>query len=359
MESIKGVKEAIKALENVTDISDYIEGVILVGDIHIHRASGTTVLNKKMLGINTDSIGVDDFFKNYTKDGTIYLIPTNKNSVGGRLNSLTANIRQRMSASYFNRDRKWMTVDSYLNFKEFLKEKEEDFFAIRDEIVSNWDIYYNKFEEDLRFAFRNLHTVEADSHIKKILDSMPTKNKFADSFALDFDVYLMPGCDISQITDKGILEDLKAGETKRVLEYFNGVIGTALDYAFQKVSNAYESTSFSVSKTGTAVPTKTLVALGNVPVELRSRKILKDSGFLLEEVAVSIEEMTSSLQTIMDMTDALDLIMDTASLIYGYSVELSLEDSIVFKKGAKTKEFVFYREELLENFKEVKNAKAS
>ena len=354
MESIKSIKETIRTLENVTDISDYIEGIILVGDIHIHRALGTTVLNKKMLGIKSDNIGVDNFFKNYTKDGTIYLIPTNKGSVGARLNSLTTNIRQRMSASYFNKERKWMTVDSYLEFREFLLEKREDFFAIRAEIVVNWDIYYNRFIDDLRDAFKNIHVVEAESHIKKILDSMPTKDKFESSFSINFDVYLMPGCDITKIDNQSILDDLKAGETKRVMEYFNGVIGTALNFAFQKIASAYESTGSNKKPGLTAVPGKTLTALDKVPTELRNRKLLKDSGFLLEELAVLFEDITKTLYVESSTITAMDLLMDLASMIYGYSVELDMDELIKFNKGAKTKEDIFFRDELLENFTEVK-----
>lgn len=334
--------------EDFKDISDFVSEPVLLAKIHIHRKKGTATLSKRMMGIKTDNVDVDEFFKTYTDDGRVYLIPDKRGSVGARLNSLTSTIRQKLTALAIDTEGTMLTVDGYVEFKEFLSIKEEEFYGFRDEISKNWYIYYNQFVRQLRTAFSLLDKVEAESNISKILASMPTKEDFVASFNIRFNVLLLPGSDVDSIKNQSVLDDLKAGRENEVLQTLNSVIAKTLNDAFQKIASAYESTDHNAKKDLSVVPGRTLTALSNVPHELRSRKVLKDSEFMIEKLAVSFEELVEKVRTATDKIATLYDFEIVASTILGFAFDLGMEESIKFKKGSKSKDIIFDKDDLLE-----------
>lgn len=340
---VKKTEQLIEGLKNdglivgIEDLSQYIRKQGVIVEEHIGRKRNYVNVSPKLYGLDLATKGTEtnEFFKQHMKMGHITFLPENYESKLTAIDSIVRTNRKKYSIGY---DSKFMTIESYKSFMEFVKTKEEEYFATRDEIVANWDTIISRFREILWISLDELQAIEKESVFNKIMGRLPTRSEYAESFYMTIGAKAFPVTENLDMFEENIQEQIQNGLHQETINTLYDIIGNVLNDAFDSVSRVIKAIK-KEDNSITQISPKTLGSLIKAGKRVGEKNIFNNPKVETIRMAlVDLANLSINPETMCEEAEAI------SAMIFGYSKELGVETKI------KTSISPLSEDELLELF---------
>lgn len=162
------------------------EGGYLV-DVRFHKIGTNITISPQVLGVDirsNDELG--DFFNQFVKNSQISWLGK-KNGEILKAQSIAKSVHKKKKKLSLD-GQHYVPKSSLPEFKDFLKGKTEEFLAVRDELVDNYDLYVRQFKRRMEEDFLSA-TIHDSSERTDVLDAItskiPTKEEVEESFKVE------------------------------------------------------------------------------------------------------------------------------------------------------------------------------
>lgn len=316
-------EELIQELKNqgvivgIEDLGSYIRKKGLVVKEHIGRKRNYIEISPKVFGVDVSQKGeeVKELFKEYMKMGKMSFIPDSYEKKLINLESSVRMTRRRESIGY---DESFMTIEIYWDFVKYFEEKKREYFAIRDEIVSKWDMLIRRFKEVLLNSLDELNALDKEIIFNSIVSRVPSKEEYQRSFYMSLSVKAFPVVENLDMFDESIQKQIREGLNQETISTLYEIIGNALNDAFENVSRVL----ISIEKNG-KLASKTLGSINKTADRLAKKNIFHNPK--IDEIRRDILRVVSKSGNVEEVAELAENLL---AKIYGYAKELGVESSI-------------------------------
>lgn len=298
--------------ENVTieNIDKYFQQQGVIVRVHVGRIRGNFELTPATLGVNMQSNEVKSFFKDHVKNGSMTFIPLSVEKDFQRIENRIRMAKARMSIGY---DHSFMPIAVYKDYAEQVKKAKDEYFAIRDVVVAQWDQLKVNFKTNLDFALNEMNPTDKERITKAIMSKYPSKDAYKDSFYLKTSLKAFPVMANLSLLDDDLSEEVKESALEDNMQMVHEVLGVAFNEAFQIANTIYKA--FDRSR---KLSNKTKGALSNAIKSIKQKNLLKHPA---------IERLVDDLDTLYRTTDtdeAIELAESILARSYGEASDLNL-----------------------------------
>lgn len=300
----------------VEDLSQYLRTAGVVVSEHIGRRRSYIEVSPKMYGVDlsTKEQATRDFLKSHVKQGKLTFISADNDKALTNVENALRVARKRASIGF---DGKFMVTDSYKEFYQVFEKKKEEYMALRDKIVSEWDSMLEGFRSSLDASLRDLKSVDGDSLAANIMNRIPTKEAYGASFYMELRISAFPIIENLNMFDESIQEQIKEGSVQESVSSMYQILGSGLDLAFTNCCNLLAI----IEKNG-RLNSRSTTALQEGAKRMRKENVFANSK--IAELADNLEAAGSTDDT----DDAAELAEHILAKTYGYAVELDLTDAL-------------------------------
>lgn len=322
-ELVEGLRQK-DVVVGIEDLSSYIRKQGLIVEEHIGRKRNYIKVSPNLFGVDLSTKGTEtnEFFKQHMQMGKIRFIPEQYETALVNIESAVRVHRKRNSIGY---DHKFMTIDSYQTFMELVEKKKVEYFETRDKIVANWDTLIARFKEILWISLDELQAINKEKVFQTIISRLPSKEEYAESFYMTIGAKAFPVTENLTMFSDDIQAQINDGVNQETVQTMYDIIGNTLNDGFDVVSRVIKSIrkeDNSINK----VARKTLGSLKTASKRIAQKNIFNNPK--IEQIRVSISELQELYSDPEIMCEEAEAI---ASMIYGYSKELELENKINLK----------------------------
>lgn len=298
------------------------EGVLV--RVHVGRIRGNMELTPEVLGIDSKSEQLADFFGQYAKNGSLSFISQKDEKDLKRVESRIRMTKNRMSIGYEN---SYMPIKTYDLFKTELKKAQDEYNEVRDKILNDWVGVVARFEFTLDQALKSLNP-EAQEKIKKaIMERIPTKEQYGKSFYMKTSLKAFPVMDNMSLVNSDVADAVKEGAIEDNINMVYEVLGGALAEAYETVNTVYVSYA-----KNHRVPPKTHGALKESVKRVKQRNLFKNA--MVSQIADDMDALSQSLST-----DDVAMVCEQILVkVYGYAREIGVTMYIDLKNSMVEKE---------------------
>lgn len=298
------------------------EGVLV--KVHVGRIRGYMELTPEVLGIDSKSESLTDFFSQYAQNGTMSFIPASYEKELKRVESRLRMMKTRLSIGY---DNSYMPITVYRTFQDHLKSAQKEYDGVRDRIVADWSSVVSRFEFTLDQALASLNPTSRE-HIKgAIMSRIPKKHVYEESFYMRTTLKAFPVMENVHLTSEDLADEVKAGAIEDNIQMVYEVLGGALSEAFETVNTVYAS--FEKNR---RVPPKTHGALKEAVKRVKQRDLFKNA--MVTQIVSEMDKLASEL-TGVDVPESCENLL---TKIYGYAKEIGVTMYIDMKNSMVDKE---------------------
>lgn len=324
---MKKTEELLEGLKNdglivgIEDLSQYIRKQGVIVQESIGRKRNYITVSPKLFGVDLKTKGseTNEFFKQHMKMGQIRFLPDIYET---KLVNLEVLVRQKRRTYALGYDDKFMTIETYKKFMELVETKKEEYLATRDEIVENWDSIISRFRTVLWSTLDELQSIEKEKVFNKVMNSLPSKEQYAESFYMDVNAKAFPVTENLEMFSEDIQEQIKDGLHQDTIETLYDIIGNTLDDGFDAVSRVIKS----IKKEDNLIKKiahKTLGSLIEAGKRIAEKNIFNNPK--VESIRVSIVDLANLSINPEVMCEEAEAI---SAMIYGYARELGIENKI-------------------------------
>lgn len=324
---MKKTEELLEGLKNdglivgIEDLSQYIRKQGVIVQESIGRKRNYITVSPKLFGVDLKTKGseTNEFFKQHMKMGQIRFLPDIYET---KLVNLEVLVRQKRRTYALGYDDKFMTIETYKKFMELVETKKEEYLATRDEIVENWDSIISRFRTVLWSTLDELQSIEKEKVFNKVMNSLPSKEQYAESFYMDVNAKAFPVTENLEMFSEDIQEQIKDGLHQDTIETLYDIIGNTLDDGFDAVSRVIKS----IKKEDNLIKKiahKTLGSLIEAGKRIGEKNIFNNPK--VESIRVSIVDLANLSINPEVMCEEAEAI---SAMIYGYARELGIENKI-------------------------------
>lgn len=323
----KKTKEILNEIDenvNVEDLGLLLRQSGLLVKVHVGRARGAKKVNLKALGINDKE--VLEFMKEYFKNGEFNYIGIRKNQDFAKVES---NLRKELASRAIGYDGQFLTIEDYKEFKKIFEKEKVRYLEMRDNVYNDWDNIIGEFKTNLKDALFKLGCQDPNIY-QSILDSIPSQDKYRDSFYVSISLKAFPVLENANFFDPEIADLLEDTQQNELASCVNEVTGNVLGLAFKTLDNTLNK----CSETG-KVEYRTRNTLMTTSKKLTRRNIAGNQ--FIFNVAMEFDKCHSLLEN-KEYDDFLDVGEDVLIKIYGHLKELHLLEYINFKNTMYSEE---------------------
>lgn len=324
---MKKTEELLEGLKNdglivgIEDLSQYIRKQGVIVQESIGRKRNYITVSPKLFGVDLKTKGseTNEFFKQHMKMGQIRFLPDIYET---KLVNLEVLVRQKRRTYALGYDDKFMTIETYKKFMELVETKKEEYLATRDEIVENWDSIISRFRTVLWSTLDELQSIEKEKVFNKVMNSLPSKEQYAESFYMDVNAKAFPVTENLEMFSEDIQEQIKDGLHQDTIETLYDIIGNTLDDGFDAVSRVIKS----IKKEDNLIKKiahKTLGSLIEAGKRIGEKNIFNNPK--VESIRISIVDLANLSINPEVMCEEAEAI---SAMIYGYARELGIENKI-------------------------------
>lgn len=296
---------------SVRNLAGYMAGIGIRVTPHVGRMRCNIVMPSFGIDEQKMSENGSAFYQERVSNGRLNFIPNKKELELAKIERrLRIACERRTLASDF------MPVDAYKDLRCEFQDLRKQYFLLRDEIIMDWPQIYAAFEQG---ATEMLDGVDIPADVKnkvleKFLDSVPSKEKYAASFAMDLRVHAfhadlqIPGLETS------IAEDVRK-------TWSNEVVSTAIVAIERQIGEGWERTMKAMRrylKDG-VIAENTLASLKKYSEELKWKNVFHNS--LLEELLQNLQDMDREP----NIARKADILEQGIANIWGYAKENGLQ----------------------------------
>lgn len=308
------VQEMLVGLEGekvqIENIDKYFQEQGVVVRVHVGRIRGNFELTPVTLGVNMQSDEVKQFFKDHVKNGSMSFIPL---SIEKSFQRVENRIRMALSRKAIGYDNRYMPIEVYKEYAEEVKNAKEEYFEIRDTVLSQWDQLKANFKANLEIALSEMNPMDKERIERAILEKYPSKDAYANSFYMKTSLKAFPVMANISLLDEDLKEDVKESALEDNLSMVHEVLGICFNEAFQIANTIYKA--FDRNR---KLPNKTKGSLSNAIKSIKKKNLLKHP---------SIVELIDDLDTLYQTSETDEAIEISESILarsYGEAADLNL-----------------------------------
>lgn len=308
----------------IEDLSSYIRKQGLIVEEHIGRRRNYVKVSPKVFGVDLATKGTEtnEFFKQHMRMGKITFLPESYETELINIESTVRVSRKRNSIGY---DNKFMTIDSYNNFMKLVEKKKVEYFETRDRIVANWDTIIARFKEILWISLDELRAIDQEKVFNTIISRLPSKEDYANSFYMTIGAKAFPVTENLSMFSEDIQDQIQNGLNQETIQTLYEVIGNTLNDGFETISKVLKSLKKD-EKTFKKIHFRTFDALKDVSKRIAQKNIFNNPK--IEEIRQAIEELPPLAVDSEIMYAESEVVQ---AMIYGYAMELGIEEQINLK----------------------------
>lgn len=306
---------AVVATENV---GDYLRKNGLVVQEHIGRRRNGIRIEADFFGVNVklQEESRQEFLKEHINAGILHIIPE---SYEKKLQSIEGTVRNTRKKYAIGYDDKFLSLESYDAFAKLVEEKKAEYFAVRDEILNQWDAMVFSFTSRLREWVDQLKIEEREVVYRSIVSRIPTKEDYEKSFYMYLNVKAFPVMENLDMFPEQIQKQIKDGLNDDTIGMLYDVIGTTLNDAFNTVAVSVIKAVEKREK----IHQKSITAIKNMAKRIGQKNIFHND---------KIESLRKEIATLPALANDRDAIAEAAEIImakiYGYAKHLELDVDI-------------------------------
>lgn len=308
------VQEMLVGLEGenvqIENIDKYFQEQGVVVRVHVGRIRGNFELTPVTLGVNMQSDEVKQFFKDHVKNGSMSFIPL---SIEKSFQRVENRIRMALSRKAIGYDNRYMPIEVYKEYAEEVKKAKEEYFEIRDTVLTQWDKLKTNFKANLEIALSEMNPMDKERIERAILEKYPSKDAYANSFYMKTSLKAFPVMANISLLDEDLKEDVKESALEDNLSMVHEVLGICFNEAFQIANTIYKA--FDRNR---KLPNKTKGSLSNAIKSIKKKNLLKHP---------SIVELIDDLDTLYHTSETDEAIEISESILarsYGEAADLNL-----------------------------------
>lgn len=302
--------------ENVTieNIDKYFQQQGVIVRVHVGRIRGNFELTPSTLGVNMQSDEVKTFFKDHVKNGSMSFIPLSVEKEFQRIENRIRMAKARMSIGY---DNSFMPIEIYKDYKDQVEKAKEEYFEVRDQVITRWDELKAKFIQDLSLALNEMNPEDQERIAKGIMSKYPSKGAYANSFYLKTSLKAFPVMANLSLLDDDLSEEVKESALEDNLQMIHEVLGVAFNETFQIANTIYKA--FDRNR---KLSNKTKGALSNAIKSIKAKNLLKHPA--IDRLIADLDTMYHTSES----DDAIELAESILARSYGEAADLHLLDYV-------------------------------
>lgn len=325
-EMLKGLEdENVRVtVENIDKILQ--ENGVLV-KVHVGRTRNYVEVSPKVFGIDVDkSEGLNEFFKEYMKNGRMTFIPNTDEKI---LHNIESKVRTEQKRKAIGYDNEYMTILIYKEFNEYVKIAREEYFNASERILDKWDELILRFKESLKSSLDEMSAINKLNVYEQVIAKLPSREDYRKSFYLDISLRAFPVSENINLFDESIGEEIKQSQIRDSVNSVHEILSNTLADCFDVLNNLL--VSFDGSKNGKIAP-KTMSGLREGAKRVKQKNLFKNS--LIDSISEDMDVMYN-----MDNgEDIAEMAEVTLAKIYGYAKEVDLSKAINLNKSFMSEE---------------------
>lgn len=275
--------------ENVTieNIDKYFQQQGVIVRVHVGRIRGNFELTPSTLGVNMQSDEVKSFFKDHVKNGSMAFIPLSLEKEFQRIENRIRMAKTHMSIGY---DNTFMPIEVYKDCSEQVTKAKDEYLAVRDQVLVQWDQLKANFKINLDFALNEMNPVDKERITKVIFDKYASRNAYENSFYLKTSLKAFPVMANLSLLDDDLSEEVKESALEDNMQMVHEVLGVAFNEPFQIANTIYKA--FDRSR---KLSNKTKGALSNSIKSIKKKNLLKHPA--VERLVDDLDTMYHATET--------------------------------------------------------------
>ena len=326
-EKVESLIEGLRSEgEEVTleNLDKYLQREGVLVRVHVGRIRGNMELTPEVLGIDSKSELLTDFFDDYAKNGSLSFIPASYEKELKRVESRIRMMKTRLSIGY---DNSYMPITVYRTFQDHLKTAQKEYSEVRDKIVDNWATVISRFEATLDQALSSLNPSAREKIKNAIMNRIPQKDEYEASFYMRTSLKAFPVMENVNLDSEDLALEVKEGAIEDNIQMVYEVLGGALAEAFETVNTVYAS--FEKNR---RVPPKTHGALREAVKRVKQRDLFKNA--MVTQIVSEMDKLSLELLS----GEVPETCENLLSKIYGYAKEIGVTMYIDMKNSMVDKE---------------------
>lgn len=326
-EKVEALIEGLRSEgEDVTleNLDKYLQREGVLVRVHVGRIRGNMELTPEVLGIDSQSEALADFFGQYAKNGSLSFIPLKDEKDLKRVESRLRMTKTRMAIGY---DNSYMPIQTYRAFQDHLKKAQAEYEEVRDGIINDWTGVLARFEFTLDQALASLNPTARENIKKAIMKRIPSRQEYEESFYMRTSLKAFPVMENVELINEDLAGEVKEGAIEDNIKMVYEVLGGALAEAYETVNTVYAS--FEKNR---RVPPKTHGSLKESVKRVKQRDLFKNAmvSKIVEDMELLSVELTSG--------DVPEMCEDILAKVYGYAKEIGVTMYINMKDSMVDKE---------------------
>lgn len=295
----------------VEDLNKYIRKKGLITRVHIGGKTCEFSIDPKIFGVDVEKENSGEFWKNYVRQSKISLLPREYIS---KIKAPMMRVRQRLIQKTIGYNNSFMLVDDFEDFKKYVDEQREEMMNIVRSVSGEWDRLVYEFSNTLDGFMAEINSTDADVK-QKIMDSIPSKETFIDSFYMRISVKTFPVAENLDIFDESVRKDIENEMMRDATRLYYDITGSALSKAFDALN------SIDQKGIGDKKGTRLLEKAKKTIDELSSRNTFNNVN--LTEIIKSANDALNVPELM--LSESVEAVM---ARIYSYAVSTGTADAI-------------------------------
>ena len=175
----------------VEDYNSYISKQGVIVKLEVTGGRNSYFISPKIYGVKNDMLsdGSKTFIGQHMKDGRVRLIPK---ELENQLRSKETMLKKKLSEIVIGYNNSFVPIESFKKFEVFFENIKDEYFAIRDTLVDEYEALKSSFIKVTENMISDLNATEAQAEVNQIIKKLPTKEEFYNSFKIEMKVSAFP-----------------------------------------------------------------------------------------------------------------------------------------------------------------------
>lgn len=326
---IKKTEELLEGLngENVSveNIDNYLQQQGVLVDVHVGRLRNKVDISPNMFGVDTEkSEELANFFNDYVKTGKMCFIPMKYEK---KFQSIETSLRTKKKEMALGYENKYMPIETYKEYKEYVEQKRKEYLYVRDEIMLLWDALMDTFRYTVDCSLTEMNALNASTLKKEIFSKIPSKETYGNSFYVETSLKAFPVMNNLDLFDESIEDEIRESIQRDSINSVYEILANILSDAFESVNKVLSY----YNKNGTLTD-KQLKVLRDLTPRIASKNILKNG--LVNEIIHDLREVSG----LDDYDDMAEMCEGVLARIYGFATEIEVDMYLDLSKSALSTE---------------------
>ena len=275
-------------------------------------------ISPKAFGVKEEELSEEsqEFLEKHVRNGSVTFIPKDKYKKLRAIESRTKKKLTELSIGYNN---SFMPINSFTEYAKYFNEAKKEYLQIGEELSTEYSKMLNRFKEIVEKSIEDLDAYAAEEEYNRIMQEIPTKEAFKNSFKAEMSISLFPTMKDMEGLDDEIQKHMK----EQYEEMGKNLVG---DTTVNIINEAFSSliSIFNSDKERGKLHHKIIEGLTNSTKRMAEKNILGNER--LDKVRTEMQELLA-----VDIDIAIEKAEVLLAELYVYAKGLKIQDKVNLK----------------------------